>query len=284
LRREVGLHAAALEREWIAALYQDFGEWLLARSVLTGALPGKAVAAAGFFRSIDLDAHARQPLIADDLLRIFNSKQLRANLNAMRFVCEHYGFQIDTRAREEARNLALIARRLQAAADQPWGKYLVSYREWLADKPARTISLYLGVANDFCEDAQFDDSFGQAELLKYLSRVPGSRGSLGVWVTFVRFQYGWQVTMPPKRRGRPALKRDAVKLADLLKNFTTPEMASDKDLSAIISLVYQFDPKELRRQIKEIDLDGNIFTRDGVIGATEEIVGIVREWGQRNLQ
>lgn len=283
LRREVGLHAAVLEREWIAALYRDFGEWLVAKNVLTGALPRRAVAAAGFFRSIDLDAHVCQPLIADDLLRIFDSKQLRANLNAMRFVCEHYGFKVDAKEREEARDLALIARRLQDAADQPWGKYLLNYRKWLADKPARTVSLYLGVAHAFCEDAQVEGPFGQAELVKYLSRVPGARATLGVWVTFVRFQYGWKVTMPPKRRKKPTLKRDAVKLADLLKRVSAPEIASDDDLSAILCLVYQYEPKELRRQITGIDASGNIRTKDEVIGANEEMVGIVREWGRRNL-
>ncbi|WP_312706861.1 hypothetical protein [Stenotrophomonas sp.] len=281
MRREIEQQLPIFQRSWVADLYRQYGEWLLAKSVPTGALPKKAGKAVGFFLAIDGDALVRQPLIAADLLRIFDTKALRANLNATDFVCEHYGLSIDKDARNEARDLALIEARLSAADSRPWGPFLREYRVWLTGKQTRTVSQYLGVAEAFCESAQLEGPFSQEQLLGYLAKVPGARATISVWVTFVQKCYDWQVTMPPRTPKAPNLKRGAVKLVDLLARVGSLPEANDQDLADILCLVYQFEPAELRRMIRAVTPDGDIMTRDGLLRVQAEMKGIVLEWSRR---
>ncbi len=281
LRREVEQQLPIFQRSWVADLYRQYGEWLLIKNVPTGALPKKAGKAAGFFLAIDGDAQVRQPLIAADLLRIFDTKALRANLNATDFVCEHYGLSIDKDARNEARDLALIEARLSAADSKPWGPLLREYRVWLTGKQTRTVSQYLGVAEAFCESAQLEGPFSQEQLLAYLAKVPGARATISVWVTFVQKCYGWQVTMPPRTPKAPNLKRGAVKLLDLLARAGSPPESTDQDLADILCLVYQFEPAELRRTAIAVTPEGDILTKDGLVQVQAEMRDIVLEWSKR---
>lgn len=281
LRREVALNAATIEREWVASLYRAFGEWLLVKNVATGALPKVAVRAVSFFRAIDLDGDTHQPIVAADLLRIFDSKQLRAYLNVTRFICERYGFQIDEKARAAARDQALIERGLQESASKPWAGYLTDYKAWLMGRPSRTQAQYLRTAQAFCESIELSGPFTQEHLVKYLVSAPGSRANLSVWVSFVRTQYSWTVTMPPKLAQKPALKRDALTLVDLLQRVSVPGSATDEDLAATVALVYGFDLGALRRQVVGVTDTGDLNTRDGVVVVQNELKEIVAEWARR---
>lgn len=282
LRREVEQQLPVFQRAWVANLYREYGEWLLARSVPTGSLPRKAGKAASFFLTIDADTQVRQPPIAADLLRIFDTKALRANLNATNFICEHYGLVIDKGARNEARDLALIEGRLAAADSKPWGGFLREYAKWLSGKQTRTIAQYLGVADAFCESAQLEGPFGQEHLLNYLGKVPGARATISVWVSFVQERYAWQVTMPPRSPKVPNLKRGAIKLVDLLARVENLPEAAEEDLAAILRLVYQFSDGELRRTVLEVTEDGDILTKNGPIRVHPEMRGIVLEWARRH--
>jgi hypothetical protein len=281
LRREVERQLPIFQRSWVADLYRQYGEWLLIKNAPTGALPKKAGKVAGFFLAIDGDAQVRQPLIAADLLRIFDTKSLRANLNATDFVCEHYGLSIDKDARNEARDLALIEARLSAADSKQWGPLLREYRVWLTGKQTRTVSQYLGVAEAFCESAQLEGPFSQEQLLAYLAKVPGARATISVWVTFVQKCYDWQVNMPPRSPRAPNLKRGAVKLLDLLARAGSPPESTDQDLADILCLVYQFEPAELRRTVIAVTPEGDILTEDGLVQVQAEMRDIVLEWSKR---
>lgn len=283
LQREVELQAAALDRPWVAALYRDFGEWSFSRGVPTPVLPTAVAKAAPFFRALDADPYVRQPIISEDMVRIFSSKTLRANLNATRYLCERYGFQIDRAARAEARDRALIAKRLHDCSGKPWGTRLVRFSQWLDGKPTRTISQYLGVAQAFCEHIELDQSFSQAHLVSFLEKVPGARATIGVWVSFVRAEYDWSVTMPPRRPARVRIRRDAERLAELFEGMKEPSQAADEDLALIISLLYQFDRFELRAHIVGVTEAGNLLTRNGPVEVRSEMKSIVSEWGRRNL-
>lgn len=282
MTREVDLWAAIMEREWVGKLYRDFGHWSFARGVPTPALPKKLVQAAAFFRQIDNDEHIKQPIIAGDLLRIFNSKQLRANLNATRFLCERYGFEIDEKARKEAGHEALISKRLQDSSGLPWGPYLKDYTQWLVGKPLRTVSQYLATAQAFCEMCRLDRAFDQAALVQFLEKAPGARATISVWVTFVRNQYGWEVTMPPKSPAKPALRRDAVRLSAVLQRVGDFCSASDSELARAICLLFQFRPRELSKQIKGVTAAGELLTPDGPVVVPNEVKGLVDEWARRN--
>ncbi|MER2020417.1 MAG: hypothetical protein ABS932_02620 [Stenotrophomonas sp.] len=284
LRREVALNAATIEREWVASLYTAFGEWLLVKNAATAALPKTAVRATPFFRAIDLDADTHQPIVPADLLRIFDSKQLRANLNATRFICERYGFQIDESARARARDEALIERGLQESASKPWSEYLNCYRTWLEGRPSRTQAQYLRTAQAFCEAIELSGPFNQEHLVKYLESAPGSRANLSVWVSFVRAQYGWTVTMPPKVAERANLRRDAQTLMELLQRVQDPRDASDEDLAATVALAYGFELITLRRQVMGVTDAGHLVTGDGIVEVKMELRAIVAEWSRRAFQ
>lgn len=281
LRREVALNVATIEREWVASLYTAFGEWLLVKNAATGALPKTAVRATPFFRAIDLDADTHQPIVPADLLRIFDSKQLRANLNVTRFICERYGFQIDESARARARDEALIERGLQESASKPWAEYLNYYRTWLEGRPSRTQAQYLRTAQAFCEATELSGPFNQEHLVKYLESAPGSRANLSVWVSFVRAQYGWTVTMPPKVAKRANLRRDAQILMELLQRVQVPRDASDEDLAATVALAYGFELSTLRRQVMGVTDAGDLVTGDGIVEVKIELRAIVAEWSRR---
>lgn len=281
LRREVALSAAAIEREWVASLFTAFGEWLLLKNVATPGLPKIAVKALAFFRGIDLDPEANQPIVAADLIRIFDSKQLRTNLNVTRFLSERYGFQIDDAARAMGRDQALIARGLQESASKPWLESLVAYKAWLEGRPSRTQAQYFRTAQAFCEAIELSGSFTQEHLVNYLESAPGSRANLSVWVTFVRTHYGWTVTMPPKISKKPALKLDALALLDVWERVRIPGAAVDGDLATTIELVYGFEPGTLRRQIIGVSDAGDLVTRDGTVKVQQEMKEIVAEWSRR---
>lgn len=284
LQREVDLHAAILERDWVASLYRDFALWSLARAVPTPILPKKVAAAAKFFRVIDQDDTARQPISGCDLLRLFDSKSLRANLNATRFLAERFGFIIDEKARAEGRDVALIARRLQESSTQPWGEYLAAYRCWLEGRPLRTICLYLGVAESFCKSVTLEGSFTQAELVQFLRGTPGARATISVWVTFVRHQYGCQVTMPPAKPAKLRLARDLEQLVDLLPQVDNLTQASDEALARYVCLLFEFDVSRLRRSVTGVDANGNLLTPDGVVEVPREARRTVEEWARRTFQ
>ena len=89
--------------------------------------------------------------------------------------------------------------------------------------------------------------------------------------------------MPPKQPAKVSIKRDALKLNDLLQHVANPQLASDEDLVAVLHLVYQFDSTHLKRHITSVDLEGNIQTKNGAIAVQKEMKGLVLEWAKRNL-
>lgn len=283
MEREVDLQASVLERDWVASLYRDFAQWSFRNAVPSPMLPARMIAAVGLFRTIDLDETVSQPLTADDLLRLFDSRTLRANLNAIRYLCERYGVQIEKKARSNAKDVALIQKRLSSSAEAPWGRHLVCYNQWLGGKPPRTIAQYLGVAQSFCEMIQLDTGFTQEALVRFLEKTPGARATISVWVSFVRDHYGWKVTMPPKRPAKPRLRRDAVELSQLIPVLREPGSSKDEELNTVIALLFQFDPVSLHRQIDGVDPEGDLLTRDGRVDVPDEAKAAVAEWARRNL-
>lgn len=282
LLREVELWAAIMEQAWVAQLYRDFGRWSSARGVLTPALPSKVAKSAPFFRKIDNDGQVKLPITATDLLRIFSSKELRANLNAMRFLCERFGFEIDEKARAQARDAALIARQLHESSALPWGTYLEDYSRWLEGKPLRTIAQYVGVARSFCEMSNLEGAFTQAALVQFLEKSPGARATISVWVSFTGLRYGWEVTMPPKAPAKPALRRDAARLAAVLQDIGEVSGAADGELSQAMSLLFEFRPRELLLQIRGVTDAGDLLTRDGLVRVPAEVKSLVGEWARRS--
>lgn len=281
LAREMELRLPLFEQPWVVRLYKDFAEWSANRGVRTPGLPENVAKAVDFFLILDRSKELCQPLTADVMLKIFSSKELRSNLNAATFLQQQFGFIIDGKARAEGQSHALIEDKLAAAAGTPWHTYLISYRAWLADKPARTVAQYMGVAEAFCRQFEISGPFSQQELLEFLASKPGARTNLGPWVSFVRKHLGWPVTLPPKMISPPALRTDAARLEKLLGVIGDPSKASIQNLEGVVALAFGFSKRELSKEVLGSSGDAHLQTRNGLVEVPAGIAEVVAAWLQR---
>ncbi|MCF7752456.1 hypothetical protein KQ945_16980 [Bacillus subtilis subsp. subtilis] len=281
LGREVELRLPLFEQSWVAHLYKIFGEWSINRGVRTPRLPESVAKAMDFFLILDRAKDLHQPLTADAMVKVFSSKELRSNLNAATFLQQQFGFIIDGKARAEGQSIALIEDKLAAAAGNPWHPYLLSYRSWLADKPARTVAQYMGVAEAFCRQFQISGPFSQQELLEFLASKPGARTNLGPWVSFVQKHLGWPVTLPPKVIPAPALRKDAARLGKLLGAIGGAAEASTQDIEDAVALAFGFNRRELDKEVLGSSGPRHLQTRNGLVEIPDAMAGLVVTWLQR---
>ncbi|WP_312682829.1 hypothetical protein [Stenotrophomonas chelatiphaga] len=281
LAREVDLRMPLFEQPWVAHLYKNFAEWSANRSVRTPRLPENVGKAVDFFLILDRADDLRPPLTADAMVKVFSSKALRSNLNASTFLQEQFGFIVDGKARAEGQSHALIEDKLAAAAGTPWHPYLLSYRAWLADKSARTVAQYMGVAEAFCRQFEISGPFSQQELVEFLASAPSARTNLGPWVSFVRKHLGWTVTLPPKVISAPALRTDAARLERLLGGIGDLSEASTPDLEEVVALAFGFNKRELAKEVLGGSGPRYLQTRNGPVEVPERIARLVATWLQR---
>ncbi|MCU1038051.1 hypothetical protein JAK72_07600 [Stenotrophomonas maltophilia] len=281
LVREVELRLPLFEQAWVAQLYKNFAEWSAGRGVRTPRLPTNVAKAADFFLTLDRTRDVCPPLTADTVVKVFSSKELRSSLNAMIFLQQWFGFIIDSKTRAEGQSLALIEDKLAASFGTPWHAYLISYRAWLADKPARTVAQYIGVAEAFCRHCQTSGPFSQQELIEFLATRPGARTNLGPWVSFVQKHLGWSVTLPPKVIPTAALRKDAARLEKLLNAMGDPSEASTSDLADVVALAFGLSRRELNKEVLPSSVAGHLQTRNGPVEIPEAMAGLVSTWLQR---
>ena len=267
----------------MARLYKNFAEWSANRGVRTPRLPANVAKAVDFFLILDRVKDLRQPLTADAMVKLFSSKELRSNLNAATFLQQQFGLIIDGKARAEGQSHALIEDKLAAAAGTPWHPYLLSYRAWLADKPARTLAQYMGVAEAFCRQFQISGPFSQQELVKFLASKPGARTNLGPWVSFAQKQLGWPVTLPPKVIPAPALRTDASRLEKLLAGIGDASEASTQELEDAVALAFGFTRRELGKEVLGSSGDRHLQTRNGPVEIPDAMAGLVAAWLRRRV-
>lgn len=107
----------------------------------------------------------------------------------------------------EARDQSNEERRLQAvlerAKGRPYAQLLHDFVDAMRTKGSadRTLRLYAGVAQTFCERAGVDSrsGWGADAVLTFLKHTPGAAASLSPFVGFCRRNRGWEVSMPTKR-------------------------------------------------------------------------------------
>lgn len=133
----------------------------------------------------------------------------RQHLLAYRFLVQRIGDD----AAQAARDLGNEARRLRVVLDRASGKpyelLLNEFVEALLAKgtAARTLRLYTGVAQTFCERIGADSRSGweKGAVLVFLQHTPGVAASLSPFVGFCRRQKGWDVSIPSKQVRREML-------------------------------------------------------------------------------
>jgi hypothetical protein len=108
---------------------------------------------------------------------------------------------------------------LARAKGRPYEQLLQAYVEALqgANVSAKTVRLYAGVAQSFCERSGVTSlhAWKTQAVVRFLSDTPGAANSLSRFVSHCRATYGWDVVMPSKGErgaGRATLDRSVGRL------------------------------------------------------------------------
>lgn len=280
LTREVELRLPHFQQQWVADLFTGFAQWSRMRRPRDPRLPANVVRSLDFFLQLDRDMTAQPPLQADDLLRVFDSKALRANLNASTFLQQQYGFLVSAEARVAERKRSLTASKLVDAQGEPWELYLQGYAQSLSGRAPRTVAQYVTTAEAFCRRFQISGSFGQAELVAFLSDKPGARTNIGPWVSYVQKELGWPVTLPPKAPGPVALKQDSRRLDRLLKQLERQGEPDRTLLTQAVALAFGFSEPELAREVIGLSESGDLVTTNGPVEVPPALRLVVSHWAR----
>lgn len=197
---------AALEQPWCRAMWDAFVEHLLDTEAYLSKASKLLTSAIGYFQMIESAFQERDRLTSVSLHEAIASPVHRQHLIAYRFVLEALGGE----GADDARAKANEARRLNAvlarAAGRPYVPLLEAFVKSLrsAGKADRTVRLYAGVAQAFCERAAVTPKrpWSSSAVVEYLKHTPGAAASLSAFVTFCRDQQQWDVSMPSKAARR----------------------------------------------------------------------------------
>lgn len=280
LRREQDLRLPLFHHPWVAELFMGFGQWSHTRSPANPRVPANVMRSLEFFLALDQDAALQRPLRAEDMLRVFDSKTLRANLNASTYLQQQFGFVIEANARSDAQKRSLIASKLSTAQLEPWHPYLQGYAQSLAGRAARTASQYLATAEAFCRQFQVSGPFSQEQIVAFLVDKPGARANLGPWVSYVQRELGWAVTLPPKATAGIALKADARQLTQLLEQVRRQPEPDMSLLSKVVALAFGYSESELAREVTGISDSGDLITANGPVQVPGPLRPAVNGWAR----
>lgn len=194
---------AALEQSWTIGVWFGFADTLInsanrirkAARVLRASLP--------YFVGIDdIVAEIGVPTAAE-LHRRIPSADHRRHLLAYRYVLGVIGDEGAATAREESTERTRLAEVLDRARAKRYETLLVAYVEQLrgGSVALKTVRLYAGVAQSFCERARVgpERPWADAAIKAFLRDTPGAANSLSRFVSFCRGHFGWEVRMPSKR-------------------------------------------------------------------------------------
>jgi hypothetical protein len=118
----------------------------------------------------------------------------------MKFLRECIGLAPDPASKEVLVENQRINAIIMRTSGKAWGTLIAGYREWLESEQMipRTRRLLLRAAEAFCQSQKVDgkSAWSARAIPAFLRRSPGHRASLFKFVTYVRSQFTWVVSMP----------------------------------------------------------------------------------------
>lgn len=199
---------AGLERDWCLELWDAFVERMTTPPAPIAKASARLGASMAYFQQIDAAFERRDALNAESLHAAIASPTHRKHLLAYRFMLEHIGAgeAAQATAAEQARDKSNESRRLTEvlarAKGRPYEEVLQAYVAALqgANVSAKTVRLYAGVAQSFCERSGVTSlqAWKTQAVVRFLSDTPGAANSLSRFVSHCRATYGWDVVMPSK--------------------------------------------------------------------------------------
>lgn len=192
---------AGIERPWCRDLWQGFVEKLTTSpSPLTKA-SARVSAAFPYFQRLDAAFEDGRALTVDSLHAAIDSPTHRSHLLAYRFLLEHLDGEAAP-ARDKSNEDRRLAEVMARASGRPYEPLLQGYVEALqcAAVTAKTVRLYAGVAQSFCERAGVtaQRAWQREAVVRFLADTPGAANSLSRFVTHCRKEHSWEVEMPSK--------------------------------------------------------------------------------------
>lgn len=282
---EASLLSATLEREWVRQCVAGYAQWLLARQPDNLRLAASLRSDLPLFQMLDQQLETAQALSGEALLALMPQNRLRRHLLATVYLQDSGLIHLERQQKREAADRGRMKAKLAECADTPWAYAVQGYADELtaSHRQVHTSRLYLAVAIRFCRDQRLEGPFGQAELVDFLTRNPGSRASLSAWVTYVRRSLGYKVTMPPRIRTPLASVRAASKtLALLLAASPTSENTPTERLEAILCTAFGYSTRQLRKDVECVGNEGAwLRTTNGLVDVPVRLRKLALEWAQR---
>lgn len=207
--RRSRLLSTGLERAWCRDMWEGFVEQVLQTNAYLPKASRLLTSAISYFQLIESAYREPGDLTVATLHEGISSPVHRRHLLAYRFVLESLGSDAADGA-SEARAQANEARRLKVvlarASGRPYASLLEGFVDSLrsAGKAERTIRLYAGVAQAFCDRAAVTSErpWAPNAVVEYLKHTPGAAASLSAFITFCRERQQWGVSMPNKAARR----------------------------------------------------------------------------------
>lgn len=193
---------ASLEQVWCRELWLGFTDTLIGDAQRLSKAKKLIEAAVEYFRLLEGNFSVRNAITSASLHQVIDSPVHRRHLLAYRFLVDTLELRDTVEDRGTANEDRRLADILMRCSDLPSNELLRDYVEHLrADSVSqRTVRLYAGVAQRFCESANADSIHGWPEgaVVRFLQHTPGAANSLSKFVTYCRRVHGWESFMPSK--------------------------------------------------------------------------------------
>ncbi|AZR35202.1 hypothetical protein [Xanthomonas vasicola] len=273
-----------MEREWVRQCVAGYAQWLLARQPENLCLAASLRSDLPLFQMLDQQLETAQALSGEALVGLMPQNRLRRHLLATVYLQDSGLIHLEPQQKREAADRGRMKAKLAECADAPWAYAVQGYARELINshRQVHTSRLYLAVAIRFCRDQRLEGPFGQAELVDFLTRNPGSRASLSAWVSYVRRSLGYKVTMPPRVRTPLASVRAAKTLASLLAASPTTENIPTERLEAILCTAFGYSARQLRKDVECVGNEGAwLRTSNGLVNVPVRLRKLALAWAQR---
>lgn len=210
---------AGLEQPWCRELWEGYVAVLTTPPSPLVKASARVSAAFPYFQLVDAAFKHREQLTVRALHTAIDSPTHRRHLLAYRFLLGQLGTSDAAPARDKSNEARRLAEVMARASGRPYQPLLQAYVETLqrAAVADKTVRLYAGVAQSFCERAGVTTQkpWRREAVVSFLADTPGAANSLSRFVTHCRTTQSWDVTMPSKAdrgAGKAKLERSVDRL------------------------------------------------------------------------
>lgn len=289
LLRTASVTAAAMGQTWSRWLVTEYAHWLASTRAECTTIVQKFLGHVQFFEHLEKTFTALSDVTAVNLLSHMRASELRRFQLPMTFLRECIGLVLNPASKEVLVENGRINAIIMRTRGEDWGTLLAGYREWLESEQMipRTRRLLLRAAEAFCQSQKVDgnSAWSAQAIPTFLRRSPGHRASLFKFVTYVRSQFTWVVSMPraiPRSRP-PRTIHDLDKLMRRVMERGV-DVVPIRDLTRIIAKALGYRVAQLHEgswSVHHTSDDVHLRHNDETILIPSALAPVVEAWGRR---